>query len=43
MLARGYAFASTDKGNGGQAFYRDGATLATRAPSGTGAVTELAR
>lgn len=26
VLARGYAFAATDKGNTGQAFYRDGAS-----------------
>ncbi len=35
VLSLGYAFASTDKGNTGVNFFRDGVNRATRSPSGT--------
>ena len=35
VLAKGYAYASTDKGNGGPTLYKDGPSPAMRSPSGT--------
>ncbi|MDP9374205.1 MAG: tannase/feruloyl esterase family alpha/beta hydrolase, partial [Chloroflexota bacterium] len=40
-LARGYAFASTDKGNSGTSFYRDGATPGDAVAEWHARVTEL--
>src|SRR5215208_4253838 len=37
VLGRGYAYASTDKGNTGTDFYKNGAAPATRSRSGTAA------
>ncbi len=42
VLSRGYAYASTDKGNTGTAFYRDGATPADAITEWHKRVTELA-
>ena len=41
VLARGYAFASTDKGNSGTSFYRDGATPGDAVAEWHRRVTEL--
>ncbi len=35
VLAKGYAFASTDKGNSGNTFFKDGCAPATPSRSGT--------
>lgn len=43
VLARGYAFAATDKGNTGTAFYRDGARPGDAVVEWHRRVTELAR
>ncbi|MGH8894314.1 MAG: tannase/feruloyl esterase family alpha/beta hydrolase [Actinomycetes bacterium] len=43
MLARGYAYASTDKGNTGTSFYRDGASPADAVLEWHRRVTELTR
>src|SRR5918997_6362066 len=41
ILDRGYAFASTDKGNGGTSFYNDGATPGDAIAEWHARVTEL--
>lgn len=43
VLAKGYAYASTDKGNNGVLFYRDGATPGDAVVEWNARVTELAR
>ncbi len=43
VLARGYAFASTDKGNNGTSFYKDGATPGDAVAEWHRRVTELTR
>jgi hypothetical protein len=42
VLARGYAYAATDKGNGGQAFYRDGVERGDAGVEWNMRVTEIA-